>query len=270
MNNSNYYLEYNSAYIIFIIICILTILLLYYYHLTILFSLISLFTCSSEFLDKKTLFPNHIYFEDTQNFKYIKNEVLHVLNKTNNGNTILLIGDRNHEILKSIGSDIKIDKFGIKRGWRALHIKISYNYSPYSIYFPTLVRLLDTMPEIKSCSISILEPHVHIPVHTGYHKNIMRYLLPIIVPKNKKGVYLCVNSHKYYWTEGEGVLFDDTYPHSAYNNTNEIRVVIYMDIARPYPGIINNINHFIIDSLSQNKEDQEELHRKEVQLEEYN
>ena len=51
---------------------------------------------------------------------------------------------------------------------------------------------------------------------------------------------------KYYWKNGEVVFFDDTYEHEAFNNTDKIRVVLFMDILRPMKFPFNLINKFLI------------------------
>ena len=56
----------------------------------------------------------------------------------------------------------------------------------------------------------------------------------------------CVNGEKYNWKEGEDVMFDDTFAHKVYNETEDIRVVVYMDIERKFLpwwlGIFNKYN----------------------------
>ena len=47
-----------------------------------------------------------------------------------------------------------------------------------------------------------------------------------------------INNKKYTWSEGKDILFDDTYIHHVENNTNEIRVVLFLDICRPFDNII--------------------------------
>jgi len=229
-------------------------------------TLSELFIRTPEILNKDEMFPKYIYFENSENFKKIKQEVLNVLNKTNNGNSISLTRDRAGGFTKEIGKDVKLDKNGIQTGWRILNIKIGDNYSADAIHFPTLVGLLKQIPEIKSCAVSILEPNVHIPVHTGYYKGFMRFMLPVIVPKNYKDVYLCLNNIKYNWTEGKSVLWDDTFPHSVYNTTDEIRVVLYMDIIRPYKGVFHTINNSLINFAIHSKVIQEEIKKTELQI----
>ncbi|CAH6420822.1 Aspartyl/asparaginyl beta-hydroxylase [uncultured virus] len=46
--------------------------------------------------------------------------------------------------------------------------------------------------------------------------------------------YLHVGGERYYWTEGKGVLFDEANLHGAINTTNKRRMVLLIDIERPY------------------------------------
>ena len=36
----------------------------------------------------------------------------------------------------------------------------------------------------------------------------------------------------YYWKNGEGVVFDDTYMHEAFNDSDRVRVVLFLDVRR--------------------------------------
>ena len=95
-----------------------------------------------------------------------------------------------------------------------------------------------------SCVVSVLEPGTKIPMHVGYYKGIMRYMVAVEVPRDRDGVWLNVNGTRYHWTEGEDVLWDDTYPHAVYNITAERRVVLYMDVVRQvglpqWAGVLN-------------------------------
>jgi Aspartyl/Asparaginyl beta-hydroxylase len=58
----------------------------------------------------------------------------------------------------------------------------------------------------------------------------------------------------YYWHEGEGVMFDDNPLHDATNNSDEERVVLFLDVARKLPwylDIINRISIFVANRQSQ-------------------
>ena len=148
-----------------------------------------------------------------------------------------------------------------------INIKAGDEYSGVAHkYFLSLVRILRTVPQIGTCAVSVLQDGVHIPIHVGYYKGIMRYMIPVVVPKDRENVFLCVNELKYCWTEGVGVLWDDTYPHKVYNNTDEIRVVIYMDVVRPLRWGLNSLNLFIIWLACNSKIVKDEIKRTEIQI----
>lgn len=232
---------------IFVIACILRPILIMYVPSSIL----SFFIRTPTFLDRNLYFPNHKLLENPSTFKKIKDEVDTMLKKTNGGNELTLTQDTFSGQNKYIGSDIKIQN-GKKRAWRLLNIKVGELYSQDAITnFPTLVRILKRIPNVKSCVISVLEPGIRIPIHVGYYKGVMRYMLATHVPRDRKNVFLCANGIKYNWTEGEGVLWDDTYAHKVYNNTDESRVIIYMDVIRPLKysplSLFDGVNEWLID-----------------------
>ena len=102
--------------------------------------------------------------------------------------------------------------------------------------------------------------------YTVLSSGIMRYMIPVVVPKDRENVFLCVNELKYCWTEGVGVLWDDTYPHKVYNNTDEIRVVIYMDVVRPLSWGLNALNLLIIKLTCSSKIVKDEIKRTEIHV----
>jgi hypothetical protein len=229
-------------------------------------SILTLGIRTPEFLDKDKYFKNNYLFEDPDNFKLLKNEVVSILSKTDNGDKLRMTNDTFNGQNKYIGSNI-IHENGIIKAWRIINIKVGNEYSADAHkHFPFLVKILKNIPEICSCSISVLQEGVHIPIHVGYYKGIMRYMIPIIVPKDKENVFLCVNEKKYSWTEGVGVLWDDNYPHKVYNNTKEIRVVIYMDVIRPLTGFLNILNKYILKLACNSKIVKDEIKRTEIQI----
>lgn len=112
---------------------------------------------------------------------------------------------------------------------------------------PETTRLIESVPGMITAFFSILSPGKHIPEHRGVFKGIMRYHLGLKVPENAKDCRIRVDEVLAYWQEGKGMLFDDTYQHEVWNNTNEMRVVLLMDVIRPlhFPG--NLINKTLIN-----------------------
>lgn len=229
-------------------------------------ALITLGTRTPEFLDKDAYFSMNRVFEDPANFKALKEEVENVLEKTGGGDSLTMTSETFSGQNKYIGSDIRREN-GITKAWRVINIKAGNEYSAAAHeYFPSLVRILKKVPQIGTCAVSVLQDGVHIPIHVGYYKGIMRYMIPIVVPKDRENVFLCVNELKYCWTEGVGVLWDDTYPHKVYNNTDEIRVVIYMDVVRPLSWGLNALNRFILLLACNSKIVKDEIKKTEIQI----
>ena len=225
--------------------------------------IITLFTRTPPFLDKKEYFPNYILFENE--FSNIKQEVISLLNKTNGGKEIGFTKDTFDSKENSyIGQDVDVE---LNRGWRVFHVKLSKYYSEDAQrIFPTLCKVLDESPDVINCSVSILDEKTFIPIHNGYYKGMLRFMLPIIIPKDYTNVFLCNNYEKYYWTEGVGVLWDDTFPHKVFNHTDEVRIVLYMDVIRPISGILGKLNTGLIKLLSNSNMIKDEIKRTEKKV----
>lgn len=49
-----------------------------------------------------------------------------------------------------------------------------------------------------------------------------------------------------YWKEGKAVVFYDTCEHEVWNNTNETRVILLLDVIRPFKFPLSIINKSIL------------------------
>jgi ornithine lipid ester-linked acyl 2-hydroxylase len=110
---------------------------------------------------------------------------------------------------------------------------------------PQTVALLDQIPGLKVAFFSILAPGKHIPLHRGKHKGIIRYHLGLKVPQPKAQCRICVAGQTAYWEEGKSLIFDDTFPHEVWNDTDDYRVVLFLDIARPLRFPLSAVNSTI-------------------------
>lgn len=97
---------------------------------------------------------------------------------------------------------------------------------------PKSAELIYSISEIISCDFSFMEPKTHILPHKGYTKMVLRCHLPLIVPANEKCA-IRVGEETHVWKEGELVIFDDSFEHEAWNNSDDIRVVLMFDIPNP-------------------------------------
>lgn len=116
---------------------------------------------------------------------------------------------------------------------------------------PETTKLIESVPGMTTAFFSILEPGKHIPAHRGVYKGFMRYHLGLLVPEPREKCRIRVENESRHWKEGKSMMFDDTYDHEVWNDTEGLRVVLFMDVLRPmsFPasvinsGIINLIKH---------------------------
>ncbi len=99
---------------------------------------------------------------------------------------------------------------------------------------------------MKTAFFSILAPHKHIPDHRGPYKGLLRYHLGVIVPEPKEKCRIRVDDDFAYWEEGKSLIFDDTYRHEVWNDTEGERVILFLDVVRPLPFPISWLNSIVI------------------------
>lgn len=100
---------------------------------------------------------------------------------------------------------------------------------------PQLARLVQSNPAIKSASVSFLAPGKQVPTHTGPFRGITRFYMGLQVPLSadgKPGVRLTIDNESYRLGNGDALLWDDTYPHSVENETEEWRIALLLDVYR--------------------------------------
>lgn len=111
---------------------------------------------------------------------------------------------------------------------------------------PVTTSILQQIPGMKSAFFSILSPHKHIPAHKGIFKGIIRSHLGLIIPGEPGECVMRIEKEYINWQQGKVVVFDDTYEHEVWNNTSETRVVLLVDVIRPYKFPLSFINNAII------------------------
>jgi len=118
---------------------------------------------------------------------------------------------------------------------------------------PTLRRLLEADRSVTSAAFSILEGGKHIPPHRGPFRGILRYHLPLVIPPDQAGRpsnRLRVDASSHALREGEGLLWDDTYEHEAWNESASPRAVLLLDVFRPeMPWALRTLTHVIVSGV---------------------
>jgi aspartate beta-hydroxylase len=103
--------------------------------------------------------------------------------------------------------------------------------------FPRTVAALEAWPrcEVPGCSptavFSILDAKTRIPAHTGVSNTRLIVHLPLIVPP---GCGFRVGAERREWHPGKAFVFDDTFEHEAWNDSDVPRAVLILDIWSPH------------------------------------
>lgn len=111
---------------------------------------------------------------------------------------------------------------------------------------PETTRLIEQIPGMLTAFFSILSPHKHIPNHRGPYKGVLRYHMGLIVPEPREKCRIRVGDDYASWEEGKSMVFDDTFYHEVWNDTDGTRVVLFLDIVRPLRFPLSLINKTII------------------------
>ena len=147
-----------------------------------------------------------------------------------------------------------------KARWKAFMFKSGEFIDENCARAPRTAALLRRVPGLYTAFFSVLDPHQDITPHWGYYKGFVRYHLGVLIPGNNRDhkCWLRVNGNAednarqdealvekgeiYYWKNGEGIVFDDNYLHDAANESNEVRVVFWLDLRRKLPFYLQLYN----------------------------
>lgn len=99
---------------------------------------------------------------------------------------------------------------------------------------PKTFAIMQQIPELITAQFSLLLPQTYVNPHKGYSPAVLRNHLPLIVPEGDCGIK--VGNETHHWKKGELLVFDDSFEHEAWNNSNKTRVVLMFDVAKPGYG----------------------------------
>jgi len=111
---------------------------------------------------------------------------------------------------------------------------------------PATTAAIERIPGIKTALFSILAAGKHIPPHRGPYKGLLRCHLGLRIPGPPGAVRLRVGAVQATWHEGRALVFDDTFEHEVWNDSGEVRVVLFIDFMRPLRAPLSWINAAIL------------------------
>jgi beta-hydroxylase len=93
---------------------------------------------------------------------------------------------------------------------------------------------------------TMLPPGGKLGQHRDPFAGALRYHLGIDTP-NSDDCWIRIDDQFHSWRDGQGIVFDETFIHSAKNDTDHERIILFCDITRPLRGAIPRaINRFFI------------------------
>ncbi len=111
---------------------------------------------------------------------------------------------------------------------------------------PETWRIVRTIPGLTTAMFSILEPGKRIPPHRGPYNGVLRLHLGLMVPEPRERLGLRVGPERRYWEEGRALIFDDAYEHEAWNETDGLRVVLFVDFEKPLRFPASALNRLLL------------------------
>lgn len=115
---------------------------------------------------------------------------------------------------------------------------------------PITANALTEIPDLQNSMFSILGPGKYIPPHRGPYNGLLRYHLGLLIPNPKSSCRIRVGDEIVNWSYGNSVVFDDTYEHEVWNDSDEYRVVLFADFLRPLPRLAAVINKALVNYIA--------------------
>lgn len=125
---------------------------------------------------------------------------------------------------------------GTQKGWRALYVfrdgrPVDENRTKVPTVFKFMEETLrDWLCPLLELHFSILQPGARIPLHCDLWNFSICLHLAVDIPPD---CHLRVAGIEHKWTEGKCILFDYSYYHEAWNDSDRPRICLLMDLWHP-------------------------------------
>ncbi|HUL80718.1 MAG TPA: aspartyl/asparaginyl beta-hydroxylase domain-containing protein [Gammaproteobacteria bacterium] len=133
-----------------------------------------------------------------------------------------------------------------RTGWKRFYLKWYEDPLPSArALCPRAAELVNTIPSLNAAMYALLPPGARLGAHRDPFATSLRYHLGLVTP-NSPDCWIAVDGERYYWKDGEAVIFDETYVHTAENRTPTTRIILLCDIERPLTNrFLRWVNHYI-------------------------
>jgi beta-hydroxylase len=142
-------------------------------------------------------------------------------------------------------NDLGFNSF-FKNGWKRFYVKWYGEPLPSAqAACPKTVALVESLPTVNAAMFALLPPGGKLNRHRDPFAGSLRYHLGLVTP-NSDRCRIFVDGEPYAWRDGEDLLFDETFIHSAENATDTTRIILFCDVERPlHTRAMQAFNRFI-------------------------
>ncbi|HZP91976.1 MAG TPA: aspartyl/asparaginyl beta-hydroxylase domain-containing protein [Burkholderiales bacterium] len=129
-------------------------------------------------------------------------------------------------------NDLGFNSF-YNRGWKRFYVKWYGEPLPSAqALCPKTVALVQSLKSVNAAMFALLPPGGKLTQHRDPFAGSLRYHLGLATP-NSDLCRIYIDGVPYSWRDGEDVLFDETFIHSAENRTEQNRLILFCDVERP-------------------------------------
>ncbi|HLR17437.1 MAG TPA: aspartyl/asparaginyl beta-hydroxylase domain-containing protein [Alcanivoracaceae bacterium] len=159
--------------------------------------------------------------------------------------------------------DLPASSFYKNGRWVSFYLKVYDSDIPSARELaPKTLALIEQVPNMNLALFAVLMPGKKLNDHHDPFAFTLRYSLGLSTP-NSDECGIQIDQEDYKWKDGESVLFDETYLHNAYNDTDTPRLILMTDIDRPLKWAwLQKLYHhfgrffnslFVIDNVDENQ-----------------
>jgi beta-hydroxylase len=144
----------------------------------------------------------------------------------------LSLFDEGHIRAASTYNDLGFNSF-FKTGWKRFYVKWYDEPLPSAkALCPKTVALVQSIPTVNAAMCALLPPGSKLGAHRDPFAGSLRYHLGLVTP-NSDTCRIVVDGEPYFWRDGEPVMFDETFIHTAENRSDVTRIILFCDVERP-------------------------------------
>lgn len=144
----------------------------------------------------------------------------------------LRLNDSTQIKASSAYDDVGFHSF-FRYGWKRFYLKwYGADLASAGQLCPKTLEFLKPLKSVKGAMFAMLPPGSELKKHRDPYAGSFRYHLGLVTP-NSDSCYICVDGQNYAWRDGEAVIFDETYLHYARNDSDQNRIILFLDIKRP-------------------------------------